>query len=143
MLFITTVLSSPKTLTPSPRYLWTTSITNNILTGNIAIKDFKSHFFVKIFKKHRYLCRNVPTKIFSIPTEKKILQVICLFIIISFYCNIACQNRSCDASLRVSKNILVIRTFTNQSLCQNQPFTLLTSIYDGYGKMAPNRRAPQ
>ncbi len=66
-----------------------------------------------------------------------------LIIAMSFYRNIACQNRSSDKSLRVSKNILDIRTFTNQSLCQNQPFTLLTSIYDGYGKMAPNRRAPQ
>jgi hypothetical protein len=33
--------------------------------------------------------------------------------------------------------------FINNSLCQSQPFTLLTAIYDGYGKMAPVRRAPQ
>jgi hypothetical protein len=33
--------------------------------------------------------------------------------------------------------------FDNNTLCQGQPFTLLTAIYNGYGKMAPNRRAPQ
>ena len=34
-------------------------------------------------------------------------------------------------------------TFANDSVCQGLPFTLLTAIYDGYGKMAPIRRAPQ
>ena len=34
-------------------------------------------------------------------------------------------------------------TFTNDTVCQGLPFTLLTAIYDGYGKMAPIRRAPQ
>jgi hypothetical protein len=33
--------------------------------------------------------------------------------------------------------------FTNQTSCGNNSFTLLTAIYDGYGKMAPLRRNPQ
>ena len=33
--------------------------------------------------------------------------------------------------------------FKNESLCGNKSFTLLTAIYNGYGKMGPLRRNPQ
>ena len=33
--------------------------------------------------------------------------------------------------------------FSIDSICEGLPFTMLTTIYDGYGKMTPKRRAPQ
>ena len=33
--------------------------------------------------------------------------------------------------------------FKNQSLCGNTGITVMTALYDGYGKMAPLRRNPQ